>query len=815
MRIGWRSIRRSRGRSALVVLLVMLPVAGMAAAITLAATVAPTREASATRAMGAADFAVQMQLPGGTTDALLDLLPAGAVVEAVSYDDPVLVLPGREVTLNAHSMDLDGLARGKLVITDGRQPERGDEIAVSASVAALAGVGIGDRIELKGWGRPTIVGLVEDPSDIRFRLVLQPARVAQELGDGQNEQLNGSVWWLVALPADLEGSVLDEGEVACGRDGCQFFAVPRTQISGQSPEVTIAILVFGALVLVEALLIASAAFAVGVRRRQRELGLLAAAGAERRHLAATVLSEGVLLGGLGALLGVALGVGVIGAASPWLDELTNKRNPPVTIDLLGLLLAGSLGSLACLLAAAVPAWSAARLPVLLALSGRRPALSPARRMLVVGLALVISGAVLTSTGAAMRLSDPGGMMSVIFMVVGAIIGVLGFGACSPWLIERLERLGLVLPPTVRMALRDTARARSRNSPIVTAILATFAATVALSTYFASNDAAAAANWQPWLRPDQIVVRGEGAVRAGPDAAAGLGAMAGAPIRALVGVDGREVYAVMEARTGDEFQTEFGVAVGDAELLTALGAEAAASDLARGNVVLLTREPTDMQSLTAVVRDADSGKEISSVTLPATVVVTGISQGGVPEAIMSTATADRLGFTSAGEVWTYVIRLPRPATEADVARAATFAAQYDQTSADASLGPTRGDALFRTVLVVVSLLFALSVTAVAVALGEAESRPDQRTLLAIGADPGIRRRIAAARAGVITLLAGVLAVPAGLLPAWGLLGSRDAPLVVPIPEVLAAVVILPLAGIVGALVLSRRIPAWSALREASS
>ena len=163
----------------------------------------------------------------------------------------------------------------------------------------------------------------------------------------------------------------------------------------------------------------------------------------------------------------------------------------------------------------------------------------------------------------------------------------------------------------------------------------------------------------------------------------------------------------------------------------------------------------------------------------------------------------------------MIRLPRPVVEADVARAAEFAAKQPATSANAALGPTPPDYLFRIVLVIFSLLFALSVTGIAVALGEAESRPDQRTLLAIGADPGMRRRIAAARAGVLGLMAGVLAVPAGLLPAWGLVGSNGAPFAVPIPEVIAAVVILPLAGILGALILARRIPAWSALRQPDS
>ena len=119
------------------------------------------------------------------------------------------------------------------------------------------------------------------------------------------------------------------------------------------------------------------------------------------------------------------------------------------------------------------------------------------------------------------------------------------------------------------------------------------------------------------------------------------------------------------------------------------------------------------------------------------------------------------------------------------------------------------------MLVASLLFALSVTGLAVALGEAESRPEQRTLLALGADPRLRRRIAAARAGVIAVLAGALAVPAGLLPIWGLLSSRGAPLVVPLPEVVAALAVLPLVAMAGTLLFSRPIPDWSAFRSAAT
>jgi hypothetical protein len=66
-----------------------------------------------------------------------------------------------------------------------------------------------------------------------------------------------------------------------------------------------------------------------------------------------------------------------------------------------------------------------------------------------------------------------------------------------------------------------------------------------------------------------------------------------------------------------------------------------------------------------------------------------------------------------------------------------------------------------------------------------------------------------------LLGGVLAVPAGLLPVWGLLVTRKAPLVVPVPEVIATVALLPVLAIVATWLFSRPIPDWHAFRGPTS
>lgn len=826
VRLARRDVGRSRWRSLLVALLILLPVMAMSWGITIMATVLPSAEARDTQRMGAADLIVE---PGPSADKVKALFPAGTRLEPLENSGARLLLPGTTASISMTSADLTGLAQGIFTIVSGRQPSDPSEVAVSARILELAGASIGSRINIEGVGQLVVVGTVENPSDLTSRLALLDVSVARNAADG-------SAAWLVGLPPgfDPQQVIQAAGDPLQGDNPIQIdwrlargLMAERGGTAGQGGPPTPAIVVFGGLVLLESALVAAAAFAVSIRRRQRELGLLAAAGAEPRHLAGTVLGEGLVLGLLGAGGGALLGLVAATATWPFLDQLTNRRNPILVIDQGSLAAAAAIGLFAALIAAAIPAWSASRMPVLLALSGRRPPTSPARRFLRLGLAVIALAAVLTFAGATLRLESSSSTLAMLLLAAGAMLGTLGFGAVSPWLLERLEGLSARMPTAGRIALRDTARARSRSAPIVTAILASLAATIAIGAYGASSDAEIAASYQPWLASDQILIEGPDAARAGPDAARGVNAIASAVIP---GVRlGEEGYARIENRSAHLVNpkkglvgapTGFGqsyvsgnVSIADDELLLALGAESAAADLAKGAVVILAADAwTGLDRATLIVNDGTSDQ--AAVELAARVIVTGVSGGNLPDALISQATATRLGL-AAGLPYRYVIRVGHTVTDADMSAAAAAAAQFPDTFADAARGPGHPEDLLRLVLVVGSLLFALTVTGIAVALGEAESRPDQRTLLALGAEPRLRRRITAARAGVLAVLAGCLAVPAGLLPVWGLLASRGAALIVPVPEVAAAVALLPLLAIGATWLVGRPIPDWSAFRSSTS
>jgi putative ABC transport system permease protein len=833
LRISWRNVRRNRWRSVLVGLLIMLPVTAMVIGITGVETVTPGAETRATWAMGVADAEVTPVPPSQpTTEQLRSRLPAGSTVEETSSVDGIVVLPGRRVGVTVRSANLDGLARGMLDLTEGRLPYSTSEVAISRSLASLAGVGIGGSIQLEGSPRQTIVGFIEDPGNLGSRVVLEHPSLADAADP------TGRVW-LITLPPGAPGDSLDQ--LYSGQDAL-FTANSRAGFYGGSGGVTLGTLLVGALALIETVLVGAAAFAVGIRRRQRELGLLTAAGASRRQVAATVLGEAVLLAALAAGLAVLVGVGLVALASPWLDQITNHRNGPLVIDFVAVGLAALVGVVAGVAAALVPAWTAARVPPLLALSGRRPPMSSARRTLVAGLAVIGLSVALTAAGATLLLDQATNGIAPILLVGGAILGVFGFGACSPWLVERLEWLSRHLPLAGRIALRETARARSRTAPIITATLAGLAAAVAIATIVSTQSALFGSEWQPSLRPDQFLLIGQEAPQLGPQVAREMSAVGAAGPLLPVAADGSDKSLAIVVTAGDgaapaRLDDSGGCSdcgpplfpgVGTPDFLAAMGAEAAATDLAEGHVALLADQPLDTRSATVAVQENSLVPQSGPYgtfypthytqiqQLPARAFVVGAAaHGRFPTALISEQLAARLGFEAVPEQYMFVIRLDHPVTEADVAAAASLVADSPSTYAEADFKPIDPGAVERLIVSALSMLLALTITAIAVALGEAEGRADQRTLVAVGADPGLRRRIVAARAGVIALLAAILALPAGLLPVWGLYASRNQSVALPLPELVAIVVLLPVVAMLGGLLLSRSLPPWSAFREVSA
>ncbi|MFN8520697.1 MAG: hypothetical protein U0667_15180 [Chloroflexota bacterium] len=266
---------------------------------------------------------------------------------------------------------------------------------------------------------------------------------------------------------------------------------------------------------------------------------------------------------------------------------------------------------------------------------------------------------------------------------------------------------------------------------------------------------------------------------------------------------------------DMVDATFDIRVGDERYLVARHAEAGLDAFRAGTTVVFSSGQDAVTGTTASLSriDYDEFGRPSRTDLGVVPVVVRPAAEEWSSAIMPTAVAASLGLELDPAQQQFLVRLDHDVTPADVERAAAVAVAADPNAYVSSpLPPPDPTLAFRVLLLGAAILAALTVTGIAVALGETEARPDQRTLLALGAARGLRRRITASRALVVAALAGVLAVPAGLLPVWGVLTSLDWPIVVPIPEVLGALVVLPLAAVAGGLLLGRPLPEWAARRD---
>ena len=132
--------------------------------------------------------------------------------------------------------------------------------------------------------------------------------------------------------------------------------------------------------LLLASLVAAAGFAVVAQRRLRQLGMLTAVGATPNHVRLVLVTNGALAGALAAVGGTIAGLAVWVAVGPTLESAVDHRIDRLSIPWGLIALTALLAVLVATAAAWWPARTAARVPVMLALSdGRRGRGPPATR----------------------------------------------------------------------------------------------------------------------------------------------------------------------------------------------------------------------------------------------------------------------------------------------------------------------------------------------------------------------------------------------------------------------------------------------------
>ncbi len=722
-----------------------------------------------------------------------------------------LPVPGSavRVTVRAQQPD-DEVARPLLDLVAGRWPDGDAEVAVTDGVARRLGLAedpVGQTVELGTDTTVTIVGRVENPTDLddEFALVdrldpfgLEPVAVTSAfLVDAEPRE--------VVFPGGVAISVESSGS-----------GVPVDTRTALTLLVNLATL----LALLETVLLAGAGFAVVARRRSRQYGLLGAIGAAPAQIRRAATAGGVLVGWLGAGLGVVAGVAIAALIVPRLDETVGHRID-FTVPWWTVVPTVVVAIVAAGLAARWPSRSLSRQPVAVALAARRPRSGPIGRLALVGVVVAPAGLALLAIGVT--------RLAILPALIGVVVAFLGLLLVTPAVVSTVARVGRGLPLPGRLAARSHDRQRGRSAAVVGALVVAIGLPIGLVAVTGSIDRYRAAQL-PNLADDLAVAWLPGAedpmieipVDLDPTAAAAAVDRLGAalpsaqlvPIEVAVAPDQVTFSAAFESLgMAPSVMPAFGVialdepclvcdqfAFGDrdenGDEIVYTGHDAWIATPALLDALAFTPTVDPDQAPTGLTRLAD----VRLVDDRQATGATGLVVEPSYPALASVAPV--LLWPDAAEARGWETRTIGWLIAGDGVAAADRAGELVDAAGSALLLETRVEPEPTTALRLVALLVGgltgLSVLAAAVALEVAEGAGDRAILLAIGAGPGTARRISAAGAVILALTGAMLAVPTGYLALLGLLAvpGLDLPFVVAWSALALALALPALAWIVG-------------------
>jgi putative ABC transport system permease protein len=808
--IRWaaRMFRREWRQQLLVVTLLTVAVAAAVASITVVYNTAPADDA----AFGSANHSLQFdaadphKLAASLTAAKRWFGTTDAVVQTYSH------VPGSVDRVYYYGLDPTGPYVHSLVsLRRGSYPHTAAQVAVTDGVAKLMRLHVGSTLALDGRARK-VVGIVENSRKLsdEFALVTPTSVVTPH--------------FVTILVKASKGSVNAFFASQAGKSSALIQADSRPN---QRTVSSLAMFSVATVFILLAALVGAAGFAVIAQRRLRQLGMLAAIGATEKQIRLVLLANGAFVGALSALLGAVAGVALWLASAPALESATDHRIDRFSLPWGLIVLTAAFAVLAASAASWWPGRAVARLPVVLALSGR-----PAKPRSA-GRTALVAGAFLATGVACLAVSHQHRSALIVVGIVAMIAGTLLLG---PAAIRILSSLAGRLPVAPRLALRDLARYQARSGAALAAV--TIALGIASTVVVVASAEAGKRNAQPPnLSNRQVRVHlGPSEDREGVPVDAlshskALAAHVGELARALDHARVVPLTKVVESRRATMIETYSGVQ----EFVTLDLTRTVDKRSFRPAAKLFVATPTVLRYLgidpTTIDPASDfliqRGTAVDDLVIPSiefgkTFVPRNIQpitphrrlfgsfnfgfnevRNYTPPAFITPNGVRRHGWKEVPSGW--LIESSRPLTSNEIASARRVAAQGGFTI---ELRRTKTSyARAMAIATAAGALLALGILALTVGLIRSESAGDIRTLTATGATSAIRRTLTASTAGALALLGAVL----GLAAAYAALiamhrGDLDYLSSVPVLNLALAIVGVPLAALAAGWLLAGREPA---------
>ena len=516
--VGWRYLLRHRGQAALMMAGIALGVAVMVA-IDLANSAAGRAFDLSTDAIAGRATHQIIGGPAGLDEGRYAALRAAGVREAAPVVTDYVTSPqlgGRPLQLLGVDPFAEAPFRSYLAAAEepgqapgGAQPgtpvgveplvaflARPGALLISEELAAENGLAVGDAVTLDASGRAStgvIVGLLRPEDGLTRRaldgILLADIATAQEaLGMvGKLSRID------LILPTDTSSGCGPQAAARL-RPGClddlagllpeDAQIVPVSARTGALEQMTAAfrtnLTALSLLALVVGMFLIYNSMTFSVVQRRPLFGTLRCLGVTRTEIGRLVLSEALIVGALGSLLGLGLGVLLGQGAVRLVTQTINDLYFVVTVRGIALpvgsLVKGLvLGITATVASAALPAWEAATVPPRLALT--RSGLEDKARRAVPLISAAGAGAI--GAGAALLLIPT---RSLVVSFGGIFLLTIGFALLAPIVTQAVA--GGLLPLTGRLfgvlgrlAPRSVTAALSRTAVAIAALMVAVSVTI--------------------------------------------------------------------------------------------------------------------------------------------------------------------------------------------------------------------------------------------------------------------------------------------------------------------------------------------------
>ena len=791
--IRWavRLFRREWRQQVLVLTLLTLAVAAAVFGVSATYNLASSSDAM----FGRADQL--MRLDGSDPTVLASRLSAAqewfGTIEAIGHR--YVQVPGRFDPVDVRAQNPNGTyGAPMLALREGRYPGGAGEVALTDGAVAVLRTALGSTVSLDGRTR-VVVGVVENPHDLadEFALVDVTRADAPQLvtvlvfGDRDN---------LEAFRATIDGPLVRES---------------RTDTSRTVIALTTLALATVGLLLVS--LVAAAGFVVVAQRRLRQLGMLAATGATRRHLRLAMLANGTLVGTLAAIVGTAIGVAAWVAAAGSVETSAGHRIGRFDLPWWTIVAAMMLAMLSATASAWWPARSIVRIPIMSAISARPPQPKPARRSALLAAGVLALGVSLLVWS---------GATNLLLAAAGILATAAGVLLIAPLAIRLLAASRAGLPIAVRLALTDLVRYQARAGAALAAIglaLGICFAVVAGSAA-AEHNAREAAGLGNLASSDLLIRIGEPEpiipertsaqvtqLQTQAEAiAASLGGATVIPLDMAVVASSTEVD--QKGGPAGHPAVEIGVPIAD-NMFASYSLYVATPDVLRLYGVNASAIAPGTDVLTARTDDVRIVNIPERTITPIVQPVPNLGYTSTPNLLLTEDAMSRHGWQPARVGW--LMQANHPLSSQEQAQAQSLAADAGFTIEFRRDQPSLER--LRTGATGAGVLLALGVLATTVGLIRGEGAGDLRTLTAVGAPKRTRRTLTATTAGALALLGSILGVAGAYIGLASLLHQDLGDLAdVPVTHLAALTVGFPLIAAAAGWLLAGKQPASFARRR---